>query len=113
MQPAVPDGLRGGVRPVPIAQHYLRAAEGELADLAGRQHGLAILDRDYLTDGARHRQTDRARLAAGRRRIDAGDGRGFGETVAFDDAPAGTPLEILAHFHWQWCAAGDDHLDRA
>src|SRR6516225_9395139 len=78
--------LLGLLRPLPIAEHYLRAAHANLAGFARPQVPAMIVADRYLGGG--QRQPDRTLL---RREewIDADDRRGLGEAIAFHDLAAG------------------------
>jgi hypothetical protein len=84
--PAVHQGGRGRVRPVPVAEHHVRPADPELADLPDRRAHLGL----HTRDGHAHRRRPRVVVGAGQ----PCDGRrGLGHAVELDDVAVGEPLE--------------------
>src|SRR5579875_2864906 len=61
VQPAVDDGLRRGLRPLPVAAHHVVALDHDLADLADGHLGTVVVDDLHLYAG--DRGADRAGLA--------------------------------------------------
>ena len=95
----LPEGGAGLVGPVPVSRHHLRARDGQLAFLAGRQRPRPIVGVDDAGVGVGQGNPDRPRLAPTGERVRMGHGRGLRHAVAFDQpAPApGDPLELLRH----------------
>ncbi len=91
-EPALPDGLLGGLGPVPVAQHQGRAAQDDLPVLA-RGQILARLQVHDLGHHVREGDADAAHFV--QPLVGVGhDGRHrFGEAVALDHAGPGLGLE--------------------
>nr|GEU28155.1 hypothetical protein [Tanacetum cinerariifolium] len=88
-------GLGRFVRTVPVAGHHLRAADGDLAGLAQR-HRVAVVVEDFHF-GRRNRQADGTRKFLDVHAVGRGHGRGFGQTVTFDDRRAGHLEPLVRH----------------
>src|SRR4051794_12575572 len=57
-EPAVDEGARVLLRPVPVAGRDVRAADADFADLARVQHAPGVIERDHVHLDPRHRDPD-------------------------------------------------------
>jgi len=101
----------GGRFVAPVAEHDLRAADGEFADLARLDLFAGVNQVQDRGLGGGKRDADAPDLAVAPQRVGVGDGRGLGETVAFDEFSFGQFFEGLLHFHRQRRGAADAGLD--
>ncbi len=103
---AVGERGRGLLRAVPVAGGHVRAADAQLAHLAGGQRrdaGRSGRPRPSRSPAVAGRSGP-GRIAISGRMVGAG-GRGFGHAPAAADALAGQRLEPLRHLHRQRRAA--------
>src|SRR5258707_574564 len=79
---AIRKGCGRFVRPVPVALHHVLALDPQLADIAGAEHTVRIVERHHLDRDARQRKPNGPGLCRpAERRADAGR-RGFGHSPA-------------------------------
>ena len=106
-EPAVVEGLLGGLWVVEVAGEHLRAAREQLAGFAVG-HGLAGVVRVRDADlGVREWYTDVAGAPVAVEGVAAQDRGGFGEPVAFDELSAGDAFPQLNGALRQGCGTGD------
>src|SRR5579883_3080563 len=58
---AIRKSCGGFLRPVPVALHHVLALDPQLADLAGAEHAMRIIERHHLDRDARERKPDGSR----------------------------------------------------
>ena len=95
------------VRPLPVALHDLRPADGDLAGFAQRHLLAVVVEKLDLDVG--QRQADRSGIGLRVGGIAGDAGRGLAEAVAFDDRAAGDGEPFLGHrlLHRHAAAVGD------
>ncbi len=94
-----------------IALHHLRTVEDDLADLALRQFGFAIVKADDLHFHIGQGHANGAGLVHAFERIAVRGGRRFGESVAFDQLAARQFFELFLCLAHQRRGTGDTCLD--
>jgi hypothetical protein len=104
VEPAIADGVRGGLFVLPVPRHHVLAAGDDLAD--ARVVGVGDLDLD-ASQRLAHRARDGLLLGRAHRQ----HGRSLGQAVALEEVEAHA-VEHLQHVRRQ-CRAAADHVANA